>query len=99
MQLDLREDLSLTLRQLLEQHRSTVEATMQPYIEIRFDLQPNLSLWQSKIGGFPYLPKTVEYPKGANGRELQFLAQVNFAEVPKLLKFPVRKTGFLRCFI
>jgi uncharacterized protein YwqG len=97
MSFSLREDLDPDLRQLLEQHWAIVEATIQPYVEIIFDPQPNLSLWQSKIGGFPYLPKSVEYPKGADGSELQFLAQINFAEVPPLPNFP--ETGILQFYI
>lgn len=97
MTLNLDRDLSLELRQLLEKHRAIVEATVKPYVEIKFEPQPNLNLWQSKIGGFPYLPKNFPYPQGTDGQALQFLAQVNFAEVPNLPKFP--EVGILQFYI
>jgi uncharacterized protein YwqG len=97
MQLSLREDLTSDLRQLLDEHWEIVEATIQPYVAIVLYPRPTLSLWQSKVGGVPYLPKNIEYPKGADGQELQLLAQINFAEVPQLPNFP--QAGILQFYI
>ena len=44
--------------------------------------------WSSKIGGEPYFPKTESIPTGSDGRELFFLAQINFDETPRLDPFP-----------
>lgn len=97
MELNLPNNLSPELRQLLEEHRAIVAATLKPCVEIQFVPQRDLTLWQSKIGGSPYLPKTVDYPKGENGTELQFLAQINFAEVPHLPDFP--EAGMLQFYM
>ena len=56
-----------------------------------------LRLWQSKVGGFPYLPKNHEYPTDPNGKPLSLLAQINFADVPKLDLFPEK--GILQIYL
>lgn len=97
MQLDLPEDLSPELRRILEENRAIVEATIKPYVEIKLKPHRGLSLWQSKVGGFPYLPNTIDYPRDPDGVPLQLLAQINFEEVPKLSGFP--QTGILQFYI
>ncbi|MEL7316427.1 MAG: DUF1963 domain-containing protein, partial [Cyanobacteria bacterium J06559_3] len=44
----------------------------------------------------PYFPKGVEYPKGLDDTELQFLAQINFSEIPQLPFFP--QSGILQFY-
>jgi uncharacterized protein YwqG len=56
-----------------------------------------LRLWQSKVGGFPYLPKNHEYPTDTDGKPLSLLAQINFADVPKLDLFPEK--GILQIYL
>jgi uncharacterized protein YwqG len=56
-----------------------------------------LRLWQSKVGGLPYLPKNHEYPTDPNGKPLSLLAQINFADVPKLDLFPEK--GILQIYL
>ena len=53
--------------------------------------------WQSKVGGYPYLPIGAEYPKATNGKHLLFLAQINCAELPENDWMP--KQGLLQFFI
>ncbi len=57
----------------------------------------NLNLWDSKMGGQPYMPINTEYPKTTEGQPLVFLAQINFAHMPPLPDFP--KQGILQFFI
>ena len=71
--------------------------TIKPYIKITPEDSSNLELWQSKFGGFPYLPKGVEYPKNSNGDYLYLVAQINFEEMPKLENFPDK--GILEFFL
>lgn len=97
MQLNLPEDLSPQLRRTLEDNRAIVEATIKPYVEIKLKPHRGLTLWQSKVGGFPYLPKTIDYPRDSDGVPLQLLAQINFEEVPKLDGFP--QAGILQFYI
>ncbi|BES99990.1 Hypothetical protein NTJ_12807 [Nesidiocoris tenuis] len=66
---------------------------------LRLSLKPakDLPLWQSKVGGVPYMPLTNEYPKNPEGDPLKLLAQINFSEMPQLPNFP--ETGILQFFI
>lgn len=81
----------------LEQFRIKLEATVKPYVEIETHQTRNVSLWQSKFAGFPYLPKNFDYPKTPEGDYLYLLAQINFAEVPHLEGFP--ETGILQFYL
>jgi uncharacterized protein YwqG len=81
----------------LEPYREKFEATVKPYIKIQTQLTQKTSWWQSKIAGFPYLPKNFDYPKTKQGEYLYLLAQINFEEVPSLEVFPNR--GILQFYI
>lgn len=50
----------------------------------------------SKIGGTPYWPKNMEWPK-IDGQNGICYAQLNFSKLPKLEGFP--ESGILQCFI
>lgn len=58
------------------------------------------TVFDSKLGGVPYFPKSMEYPtvRGGEhaGKPLYFLAQLNFGELPKLPGFPTE--GILQFF-
>jgi uncharacterized protein YwqG len=78
-------------------YKSNIEATIKAYIEIKAKPEINLSLWQSKFGGLPYVPKDFQYPTDSNGQAMLLLAQINFAETPKLESFPEK--GILQFYI
>lgn len=65
------------------------------------DTEKKPSLFDSKFGGLPYWDMEKEYPKSSDGKELMFLAQINFekmfqeAERDELLP----DTGMLQFFI
>lgn len=80
----------------LEKFSQKIEDTLRPYLNIKLKSQKTM-LWESKIGGNPYLEKCMEYPKTSKGEELRLLAQINFEEVPHLNNFP--KKGILQFFI
>lgn len=83
---------------LLEPYKETILASAKPAVSIALTRQDKgLTLWQSKVGGDPYLPKGADYPCHPNGHALTLLAQINFAEVPKLPDFPEK--GILQFFI
>lgn len=83
---------------LLAPHKETILASVKPTVAIELTRQDKgLTLWQSKVGGDPYLPKGVDYPRHPDGHALMLLAQINFAEVPKLPDFPEK--GILQFFI
>ena len=58
-------------------------------------------LFDCKLGGTPYFPKNMEYPKGADGdykdRPLRLLVQLNFEQLPHMENFPEK--GILQIFI
>ena len=58
------------------------------------------TIFDSKLGGVPYLPKSMEYPKAREGalagKPLRLLAQLNFGTLPKLPGFP--ESGILQFF-
>jgi uncharacterized protein YwqG len=81
----------------IEDTKKALEITVKPYIAISVAKQVDNSPMQSKFGGFPYLPQGFEYPKTARGNYLYLLAQINFAEVPKLEGFPEK--GILQFYI
>jgi uncharacterized protein YwqG len=89
--------VSLDLPVGLERFRSKLEATVKPYINIQTQFTREATLWQSKFAGFPYLPKSFEYPTTPEGDYLHLLAQINFDEVPNLEGFP--ETGILQFYI
>lgn len=97
MHLELSEDLSPTLRELLTAHQEIVDATLRPCAEIELLPQAKLLPWQSKLGGDPYLLSRADYPVDSEGEPMQFLAQINFAETLPLPEFPA--TGILQFFI
>jgi len=77
--------------------RKNIEATIKPFVEVKAKLNDTLSVWQSKFGGFPYRPRDVQYPTDPKGQAMFLLAQLNFAEIPKLELFP--ETGILQFYI
>ncbi|MGE8646053.1 YwqG family protein [Acinetobacter vivianii] len=87
------ENLPNTLHPYLEK----ISATILPTVSMQLTASDDLALWQSKIGGQPYLPLEVAYPVDSDGNPLVLLAQFNFAEIPDLPHFP--DTGILQFYI
>ena len=58
-------------------------------------------LFDSKLGGMPYFPKNMEYPRGTKrdyeGKPLRLLVQLNFEQLPHIEDFPQK--GILQIFI
>lgn len=81
----------------LQAYKSQIQATVKPSIEMILQPAQGLKLWQSKIGGSPYLPIGQQYPKSFAGENLQLLAQINFDELPKNDQYP--SSGMLQFFI
>jgi len=88
--------MTLTLPPALEPYRAQLEATVKAFVALeKTDGEP--SLRDSKVGGTPYWPMSVEYPKSSSGKPLYLLAQLNLGALPKLEGFP--QTGMLQFFI
>lgn len=71
-----------------------------PMVELTPKRAENLSVFESKLGGVPYMPADFEYPKGKSGifegRPLRLLAQLNFEKLPHIENFPEK--GILQFF-
>lgn len=87
------ESLPNSLQPFLEK----ISATILPTVTLQLSSNDALTVWQSKIGGEPYLPLDTAYPLDSNGNPLALLAQFNFAEIPSLPNFPDK--GILQFYI
>lgn len=79
-----------------------VDEVLVPQPALKFKVEKeSVGLFDSKIGGTPYFPKSMEYPKGKNnefdGKPLVLLAQLNFERLPHIKGFPTK--GILQFFI
>jgi uncharacterized protein YwqG len=59
--------------------------------------ETNPEITDSKLGGFPYWPINLAYPKNSKGRRLYLLAQINFEKEQTQSPFPNK--GILQFFI
>lgn len=87
----------LNLPLAMEPFREKLLGTRQSFIRATARPARNVKPWESKVGGQPYLLKSASWPTAPDGRELFFLAQLNFAEMPPLSPFPDK--GILQFFI
>ena len=75
-------------------------ATPQPVMKLQATDSPT-TVFDSKLGGTPYLPPGFDYPYNqnpdANQRPLKLLAQLNFAQLPPLPGFPTE--GILQFYL
>jgi uncharacterized protein YwqG len=97
-----------------EPFRPFLEANLVPYIQFQAtQAQPQniatistswchdpLELWQSKIGGYPYLPKGMAYPADRQtGQLMMFLMQINCADLPTISNLNLPKQGLLQFYV
>jgi uncharacterized protein YwqG len=82
---------------ILAPYEAQILATKKQTIQLHPAAAEPQHLWQSKIGGLPYLLTMDAYPKNPEGRPLIFLAQINCAEIPPLAPFPTK--GLIQFFI
>ncbi|WIL50036.1 YwqG family protein [Bacillus bombysepticus] len=80
----------------LEQYRSILEESIKPYVKVSGTLAET-TLFESKFGGYPYLPIDQEHPKDSNGQPMMLLAQLNFEEIPHVEYMPQK--GMLQFFV
>lgn len=80
----------------LQDRRAEIESTIRPVIALAFHEEATAP-WDSKVGGVPYRPLDMQWPADSAGRPLHFLAQINFAQLPHLPRFP--DAGILQFFV
>ncbi|MFN0213747.1 MAG: YwqG family protein [Saprospiraceae bacterium] len=81
----------------LEPFRPQLLQTRQAFVRVTSQKSSKTKPWESKVGGMPYMPKNLDWPRNTEGAPLFFLAQINFAETPSLAPFPSK--GVLQFFI
>ncbi|EDR24063.1 hypothetical protein, conserved [Entamoeba dispar SAW760] len=73
-----------------------INNTRKACIDLSLTVEP-VSIYNSKMGGYPYFPKGMEYPKDENEDPMILFVQLNFEELPELENYP--KEGILQIFI
>ncbi len=74
-----------------------VEALRLPSVQLKAMAAAPARASGSRIGGPAWLPDGGAWPLGRDGRPMEFLAQLDFAELPPLADFP--EAGLLQFFI
>jgi uncharacterized protein YwqG len=89
--------MHIDLPEQLEKYRNDIEKALKYSLKIKaLDKKPKL--WESKLGGKPYLPKGFEYPVSkTSGKALKLIAQINYEEIPHFEPFP--RQGILQIYI
>ena len=77
--------------------RAQIEATVKPIIAGRVLDGPPAKPTDSQLGGKPWWPAALEYPRSQDGQPLFLLAQINLAETELFEPFP--EHGLLQLFI
>lgn len=93
MAFNIKEHLPIELHKFEGDFSKLVKET----IKISLDKTAPKHSWSSKVGGFPYWLKGTDYPKGNDGELLNFVAQINFSEIPELEDFP--RVGLIQFFV
>lgn len=55
------------------------------------------TLYSSKLGGMPYMPKDFDYPTNSGNKPLRLLCQLNFEKLPPMKPFPEK--GILQIYL
>lgn len=79
-----------------------IDKDVPPLPVLRFTAEKGKGgLFDSKLGGIPYFPKSMEYPTGTDkdykDKPLRLLAQLNFEQLPHIEDFPEK--GILQIFL
>jgi uncharacterized protein YwqG len=85
----------------LSRRRGEIEGLSRPAMLLQTgkSVESKMAVGQTKIGGQPDLPESVEWPQFADGRPLAFLAQINLGEVAAVGKLPgLPESGLLSFF-
>jgi len=85
----------------LEKYRDIIESSKRDVIKITTSYDEDLGLLDSKLGGEPYWPESMEYPTDSSHPRLKLpmllLAQINCEDLPKQDLLPCK--GILQFFV
>lgn len=88
---------TIQLPSSLQAFGSQLLPTQRTFIRLKSIGGPPPFLWNSAIGGVPYWPLGMPYPKDEAGNYLTLLIQINWSEVPPFAPFP--EHGILQIFV
>lgn len=80
------------IQEIIELFKKKTKKKCYTYVE---SISKDLDILDDKIGGKPYLPKGIEYPKTSSGENMTLLLQINLSNF-KLNGFPSK--GFFEIF-
>ncbi len=81
----------------LEPHKDLLKATATSFVQLVAHNAGPDRVWNSKIGGFPYMKVASDYPVDGAGKPMFLLAQINFSEFGNIKGFPTK--GLLQFFM
>ena len=88
----------ITIEMIKKVIEKVSEENKKECINIKTHVDENLTIFDSKFGGIPYLPKDFEVPcDSSNHEQFALLAQINCAELPENNLYP--KVGILQFWI
>lgn len=85
------------MKKEIQKVQAVMQETLLPVVRIQIDTEKHPSFLDSKCGGEFYLPADAEVPTADDGREMEFLAQINLSQAPVLAGFPSQ--GMLQFFV
>lgn len=85
------------LPESIQPFKSQILVSKRNCIELHLIPCKKLTLWQSNVGGKPYLPIDSKYPCNIEGEHLKLIVQINFAELPTNELYPTH--GILQFYI
>jgi uncharacterized protein YwqG len=88
---------AVSVAPLLEPYATALDKTRRAKLDIELVPMARDDVTASKVGGQAYWPETRDYPRGEDGEPLFLLAQIDFAQAPKLEGYP--EHGLLQFFI
>ena len=84
-----KDPLIRSLPEELYPYEENILSSKRDFINITLNKVTEIELVKkSKVGGYPYFPKDMDYPTNEKGEPLDFLAQINFSEIPELEGYP-----------
>lgn len=82
---------------VVAEYQREVEKLALPAVKLTPNPTAAFSLGGTRLGGSVWLADQAEWPTGADGRPLEFVAQINFADMPPLPDYPTK--GLFQLFI
>ena len=67
------------------------------HLQLAANDEETCTVYSTKLGGIPYMPKDFDYPRRSDGEPLRLLCQLNFEKLPAIKPFPEK--GILQIYL